>query len=61
MCPASAPGVVHTIVGYTESILTEDRSNVAGVLRELEAVGMEQAMEAGPAAAGAQVMRRTTA
>lgn len=53
-CLAFPPGIAQTIVRFTENILTEDHGDVADVLRQLEAVGMEQAMEAHP-------VRRTTA
>ncbi|MFE4337385.1 hypothetical protein ACFRQM_51355 [Streptomyces sp. NPDC056831] len=45
-CLAFPPGIADTIVLFTENILTEDHGDVADVLRQLEAVGMEQAMEA---------------
>ncbi|MFD3334730.1 hypothetical protein ACFWV1_19060 [Streptomyces sp. NPDC058700] len=49
VCLAGAPGIADTIVRFTENILTEDHGDVAGVLRQLEAAGMKQAMEAHPA------------
>ncbi|MEU1921016.1 hypothetical protein AB0H23_35330 [Streptomyces albogriseolus] len=49
VCLANAPGIADTIVRFTENILTEDHGDVADVLRQLEAAGMEQAMEAHPA------------
>ncbi|MFD3658123.1 hypothetical protein [Streptomyces sp. NPDC058620] len=48
-CLANAPGVAATIVRFTENILTGDHGDVADVLRQLEAAGMEEAMEAHPA------------
>ena len=54
VCPAFPPGIAQTIIRFTEDVLTEDHGDVAGVLRQLEAAGMEQAMEAHP-------VRRTTA
>ncbi|OEJ22024.1 hypothetical protein AR457_39635 [Streptomyces agglomeratus] len=53
-CLAGAPGIAQTIVRFTENILTEEHGDVADVLRQLEAAGMKQAMEAHP-------VRRTTA
>ncbi|MEU0163161.1 hypothetical protein ABZ154_31270 [Streptomyces sp. NPDC006261] len=50
-CLANAPGVAATIVRFTENILTGDQGDVADVLRQLEAAGMEQAMEAHPTTA----------
>ncbi|MFS0696726.1 hypothetical protein [Streptomyces nitrosporeus] len=48
VCLANTPGVARTIILFTDNILTED-GDVAGVLRQLEAAGMKQAMEAHPA------------
>ncbi|MGW2892311.1 hypothetical protein ACWDDN_44855 [Streptomyces griseoruber] len=48
-CLAFPPGIAQTIVRFTENILTEDRGDVADVLRQLEAAGLKQAMEAHPA------------
>ncbi|WP_411575220.1 hypothetical protein [Streptomyces fradiae] len=48
VCLANAPGVARTIILFTDNILTED-GDVAGVLHQLEAAGMRQAMEAHPA------------
>ncbi|MFK0120816.1 hypothetical protein [Streptomyces sp. NPDC090994] len=45
-CLAFPPGIAQTIVRFTENILTEDHGDVADVLRQLEAAGMKQAMEA---------------
>ncbi|WP_240509399.1 hypothetical protein [Streptomyces agglomeratus] len=53
-CLAGAPGIAQTIVRFTENILTEEHGDVADVLRQLEAAGMKQAMEA-------HRVRRTTA
>ncbi|MFF8681152.1 hypothetical protein ACF07F_24870 [Streptomyces sp. NPDC015237] len=53
-CLAFSPGIAQTIVRFTENILTEEHGDVADVLRQLEAAGMKQAMEAHP-------VRRTTA
>ncbi|MEU7282503.1 hypothetical protein AB0A69_27565 [Streptomyces sp. NPDC045431] len=47
-CLSGAPGIAQTIVRFTENILTEDHGDVADVLRQLEAAGMKQAMEAHP-------------
>ncbi|MFD5098311.1 hypothetical protein [Streptomyces albidochromogenes] len=58
-CLAFPPGIADTIVRFTENILTEDHGDVADVLRQLEAAGMKQAMEAHPASAGTPVERTT--
>lgn len=47
-CLANAPGIAQTIIRFTENILTDDHGDVADVLRQLEAAGMKQAMEAHP-------------
>ncbi|WP_217246142.1 hypothetical protein [Streptomyces sp. AC602_WCS936] len=48
VCLNSLTGAADTITRFTDNILTED-GDVAGVLRQLEAAGMRQAMEAHPA------------
>ncbi|MGW8065977.1 hypothetical protein ACVV2G_27815 [Streptomyces ziwulingensis] len=48
VCLAGARGMAETIVRFTENILTEDHGGVGEVLRQLEAAGMKQAMEAHP-------------
>jgi len=50
VCLAGARGMAQTIILFTENILTEDHSDVADLLRRLEAAGMKQAMEAAPGA-----------
>ncbi|MGA5424934.1 hypothetical protein [Streptomyces lavendulocolor] len=49
VCLGGLPGIADTITRFTENILTEDHGDVADVLRQLEAAGMKQAMEAHPA------------
>ncbi|MGW9411831.1 hypothetical protein [Streptomyces diastaticus] len=46
VCLGNARNVARTIILFTENILTEDHGDVADVLRQLEAAGMKQAMEA---------------
>ncbi|MEU1129545.1 hypothetical protein ABZ383_06710 [Streptomyces sp. NPDC005900] len=52
LCPlgrsAGAPGIAQTIARITDNIITENRGDVTDVLRQLEAAGMKQAMEAHP-------------
>ncbi|MFE0886948.1 hypothetical protein [Streptomyces rochei] len=48
VCLNSLTGAADTITRFTDNILTED-GDVAGVLRQLEAAGMKQAMQAHPA------------
>ncbi|MEU9616477.1 hypothetical protein AB0D56_33755 [Streptomyces sp. NPDC048209] len=50
-CLAGVPGAAHLITRFTENILTEDHGDVAEVLRQLEAAGIKQAMEAHPTTA----------
>ncbi|MDJ0466020.1 hypothetical protein [Streptomyces sp. H27-C3] len=45
-CLANAPGIAATIIRFTDNILTDEHGEVADVLRQLEAAGMKQAMEA---------------
>ncbi|WFB88328.1 MULTISPECIES: hypothetical protein [Streptomyces] len=47
-CLGSLPGAADAITRFTDNILTEG-GDVASVLRQLEAAGMRQAMEAHPA------------
>ncbi|WP_437104716.1 hypothetical protein [Streptomyces sp. enrichment culture] len=49
VCLAFPPGIARTVIRFTENILTEDHGDVTDVLRQLEAAGMKQAMEAHPA------------
>jgi hypothetical protein len=53
-CLSGAPGIAQTIIRFTDNILTEEHGDVADVLRQLEAAGIQQAMEA-------HLVRRTTA
>ncbi|MEU5092960.1 hypothetical protein [Streptomyces sp. NPDC021356] len=51
VCLGGLPGIADTITRFTENILTEDHGDVADVLRQLEAAGMKQAMDAHPTTA----------
>jgi hypothetical protein len=46
VCMGGLPGIAETITRFAENILTEDHGDVTDVLRQLEAAGMTQAMEA---------------
>ncbi|AIS02544.1 hypothetical protein [Streptomyces glaucescens] len=46
VCLAGPRGIADNITRFTENIFTEDHGDVADVLRQLEAAGMKQAMEA---------------
>ncbi|MFI6523082.1 hypothetical protein [Streptomyces uncialis] len=53
---AGAPGIAQTIIRFTD-----DHEDVADVLRQLEAVGVGQALDAHPAPAGTSEERTTGA
>jgi hypothetical protein len=59
--PGAAEGIARAVITFTEQILTEDHEDVADILRQLEAVGVGQALEAHPAPAGAHPVRFTIA
>ncbi|WP_327259890.1 MULTISPECIES: hypothetical protein [unclassified Streptomyces] len=48
--------IARTVIRFAEEILTEEHQDVADVLRRLEAVGVDQALNA-----GAHPVRLTTA
>ncbi len=50
--PAASPGIALAIIRFTEEILTEEHQDVVDVLRQLEAAGLVQAVQAHPAPAG---------
>ncbi|WP_405636369.1 hypothetical protein OG543_16675 [Streptomyces sp. NBC_01178] len=50
-CLAGAPGIAQTIIRFADNILAEEHSDVADVLRQLEATGIKQAMAAHPTTA----------
>jgi hypothetical protein len=57
--PDTAEGIVRAVIDFTQQFLTEDHEDVADTLRQLEAVGMGQALDAHPAPTGAQPVRLT--
>ncbi|MEU1123846.1 hypothetical protein ABZ371_09775 [Streptomyces sp. NPDC005899] len=58
--PHTAEGIARAVIGFVAHILTEeDREDVSDVLRELEAVGVSQALEVHPAPDGAHPVRLT--
>lgn len=57
--PDAAEGIARAVIAFTEQILTEDHENVANILRQLEAVGVGQALEAHPAPGCAHPVHRT--
>ncbi|MFE2038608.1 hypothetical protein ACFXBB_36380 [Streptomyces scopuliridis] len=57
--PDAAEGIARAVIDFAVQILTEDHEDVAYVLRQLEAVGVGQALDAHPAPAGAHPVRLT--
>ncbi|MFD6231343.1 hypothetical protein ACFWFZ_31460 [Streptomyces sp. NPDC060232] len=55
--PGAAEGIAHAVIEFVFHVLTEDHEDVADVLRQLEAVGVGQALAAHPAPAGAHPVR----
>ncbi|MGW1281357.1 hypothetical protein ACWD4V_30960 [Streptomyces tsukubensis] len=47
--PDAAEGIARTVIDFITQFFTEDHENVADVLRQVEAAGMRQAMQAHPA------------
>ncbi|MFJ3439204.1 hypothetical protein ACIPMU_37480 [Streptomyces cyaneofuscatus] len=60
--PGTAEGIARAVIGFVAQILTqEDREDVSDVLRELEAVGVGQALQAHPAPDSSRPGRLTIA
>ncbi|MEU0214505.1 hypothetical protein ABZ281_05040 [Streptomyces sp. NPDC006265] len=59
--PDTAEGVARAVIDFVVQFFTEDHEDVADVLRQLEAVGVGQALDAHPAPAGAHPVRHTSA
>ncbi|MFI8944816.1 hypothetical protein [Streptomyces syringium] len=57
--PDAAEGIARSVIDFALQFLTEDHEDVADVLRQLEAVGVSQALEAHPAPASAHPVRLT--
>lgn len=57
--PDAAGGVARAVIDFAAQFLTEDHEDVADTLRQLEAVGVGQALGAHPAPAGAHPVRLT--
>ncbi|MEV7817112.1 hypothetical protein AB0P05_41595 [Streptomyces flaveolus] len=49
--PDTAEGIARAVIDFAQQFLTEDHEDVADTLRQLEAVGVGQALEAHPAPA----------
>ncbi|MFD0008482.1 hypothetical protein ACFVJ4_39760 [Streptomyces sp. NPDC127178] len=59
--PDTAEGIARAVIGFAAQFLTEDHEDVADTLRQLEAVGVGQALDAHPSPAGARPVRLTIA
>ncbi|WP_367140619.1 MULTISPECIES: hypothetical protein [Streptomyces] len=55
--PDTTEGIARVVIDFAVQFLTEDHEDVADVLRQLEAVGVGQALDAHPAPAGAHPVR----
>ncbi|WP_445270407.1 hypothetical protein [Streptomyces sp. DSM 41634] len=55
--PDAAEGIARSVVDFVVQFLTDDHEDVAEVLRQLEAVGVGQAIAAHPAPAGSHPVR----
>ncbi|MFJ6785215.1 hypothetical protein [Streptomyces yangpuensis] len=55
--PDAAEGIAGAVIDFVVQFLTDDHEDVAEVLRQLEAVGVGQALAAHPAPAGARLVR----
>ncbi|MFI9604815.1 hypothetical protein ACIHCX_34085 [Streptomyces sp. NPDC052043] len=57
--PDAAEGIARSVIDFAVQFLTEDHEDVADTLRQLEAVGVGQALDAHPAPAGSHPVRLT--
>ncbi|MEV0695064.1 hypothetical protein [Streptomyces sp. NPDC050388] len=57
--PDTAEGIARAVIDFAAQFLTEDHEDVADTLRQLEAVGVGQALDARPAPTGAHPVRLT--
>ncbi|MFJ7905150.1 hypothetical protein ACIQ6V_32490 [Streptomyces sp. NPDC096198] len=57
--PDTAEGIARSVIDFALQFLTEDHEDVADTLRQLEAVGVGQALDAHPAPAGPHPVRLT--
>ncbi|MER5570367.1 hypothetical protein ABT083_29845 [Streptomyces goshikiensis] len=55
--PEAAEGIACAVIEFVLQFLTDDHEDVAEVLRQLEAVGVGQALDAHPAPDGARKVR----
>ncbi|MFF5553838.1 hypothetical protein [Streptomyces olivaceoviridis] len=57
--PDTAEGIARAVIDFAQQFLTEDYEDVADTLRQPEAVGVGQALDAHPAPTGAHPVRLT--
>ncbi|MGW3498657.1 hypothetical protein [Streptomyces sp. NPDC001020] len=55
--PDAAEGLARAVIDFAAQFLTEDHEDVADIHRQLEAVGVGQALDAHPAPAGSHPVR----
>ncbi|MFF9981261.1 hypothetical protein [Streptomyces erythrochromogenes] len=55
--PDAAEGIAHAVIEFVVQFLTDEHEDIADVLRQLEAVGVGQALAAHPAPAGSRLVR----
>ncbi|MGV9342940.1 hypothetical protein [Streptomyces sp. NPDC003688] len=55
--PDTAEGIARAVIDFAAQFLTEDHEDVVDTLRQLEAVGVGQALDAHPAPAGSHPVR----
>ncbi|MFH7340753.1 hypothetical protein [Streptomyces sp. KHY 26] len=56
--PDTAEGIARAVIDFAQQFLTDDHEDVADTLRQLEAVGVGQALAAHPAPTGVHPVRR---
>ncbi|SEQ96275.1 hypothetical protein [Streptomyces radiopugnans] len=57
--PDTAEGIARAVIDFAQQFLTEDHEDVADTLRQMEAVGVGQALATHPAPTGAHPVRLT--
>jgi hypothetical protein len=55
--PETAEGIARSVIDFAAQVLTEDHEDVVDTLRQLEAVGVGQALDAHPTPAGSHPVR----
>ncbi|MEU5646636.1 hypothetical protein [Streptomyces milbemycinicus] len=59
--PNAPEGIARAVIDFAAQFLTEDHEDAADILRQLEAVGVGQALDAHPAPAGSHPVRLSIA